>query len=62
MLVYKIWGVTVSNTDIRLILFDIRIGEYQTIKIIFKKNNYRYVSDTSSIHVSEKYRENNVSL
>jgi hypothetical protein len=35
MLVYKIWGVTVSNTDIRLILFDIRIGEYQTIKIIF---------------------------
>jgi hypothetical protein len=49
----------VSDTCLIPILPDTRIREYQTIKIIFLKNNYRYVSDTSPIHVSEMYRENN---
>jgi hypothetical protein len=32
----------------------------EQLKLLFLKNNYRYVSDTSPIHVSEKYQKNNI--
>ena len=39
-------------------MFAVVISE--TPPLLFLKNNYRYVSDTSPIHVSEKYQKNNI--